>query len=248
MHTIQIFRGNLLLGVILISISIAIYFLQIVLFNDSRNTMFYFLQDMAFVPVQVLLVTLILDEILNIREKKLKVKKMNLVISTFYTEMGTELIENLSGFIVNFEQLKNELEKNTNWSDKNSQEVRKIINKFKVVSDSHMGDLELLKSFLINQKNYMLTVFENPNLMEHDAFTDMLWAIYHIADELDNREEILTLPEKDMQHISGDIERAYKLLVSEWTYYMNHLNREYPYLYSLAARQNPFSDNDVVLR
>lgn len=248
MNTIRIFKGKLILGVLLISLSIAIYFLQIVLFNDSRNTEFYFLQDMAFVPLQVLFVTLILDEILNMREKQLKVKKMNLIISTFYSELGITLIKGLSEFILNFDQLKSELNANTNWSNINSQKMRKTINNFKVIADSRKGNLESLKNYLIDQKSYMLTVFENPNLMEHDAFTDMLWAIYHIADELDHREEILTLPQTDMQHISGDIERAYKLLVSEWTYYMNHLDREYPYLYSLAARKNPFSDNQVIFR
>lgn len=248
MDTIRIFKEKLILGIILISFSIAIYFLQIVIFNDSKTTEFYFLQDMAFVPIQVLLVTLILDEILNIRERKLKVKKMNLVMSTFYSEMGTALIENLSEFIVNFDQLKNELDKITDWSDKNSQAVRKTINQFKVMADSSKGNLVSLSGFLIDNKSYLLKVFENPNLVEHDAFTDMLWAIYHIADELDNREEILTLPQEDMQHISGDIERAYKVLVSEWTYYMNYLNREYPYLYSLAARKNPFSDNEIIFR
>lgn len=246
MNTIRIFKGKLILGALLISLSIVIYFLQIVLFNDSRNTEFYFLQDMAFVPLQVLFVTLILDEILNMREKQLKVKKMNLIISTFYSELGITLIKGLSEFILNFDQLKSELNANTNWSNINSQKMRKTINNFKVIADSRKGNLESLKNYLIDQKSYMLTVFENPNLMEHDAFTDMLWAIYHIADELDHREEILTLPQTDMQHISGDIERAYKLLVSEWTYYMNYLDREYPYLYSLAARKNPFSDNEVI--
>lgn len=243
----RIFKGKVLLGIILIGLSVAIYLIQIALFNDSRNTKFYFLQDMAFVPVQVLLVTLILDEILNIREKQLKVKKMDLIISTFYTELGITLIKTLSEFIINFDELKKDLNSNTNWSDINSHKMRKIINDFQVKADSRKGNLESLKCYLIDRKSYMLKVFENPNLMEHDVFTDMLWAIYHIADELDHRGDLLILQLEDSEHISGDIERAYKLLVSEWTYYMNHLNREYPYLYSLAERRNPFSDNEVII-
>lgn len=245
MGRIRIFNRKLLLGIILISLSVSIYLLQIVLFKDTRNTEFYLLQDMAFVPLQVLLVTLILEEILNIREKQLKLKKMDLIISTFYTELGITLIKHLSEFILNFDQLKKALSADLNWSNTNSQKTRKIISAFNVQADSGKGNLESLKIYLIDSKRFMLKVFENPNLVEHDAFTDMLWAIYHIADELEHREDLLNLPQNDKQHIAGDIERAYKLLISEWTYYMNHLNREYPYLYSLAERKNPFSDSKV---
>ena len=153
MNTIRIFKGKLILGALLISLSIAIYFLQIVLFNDSRNTEFYFLQDMAFVPLQVLFVTLILDEILNMREKQLKVKKMNLIISTFYSELGITLVKSLSEFILNFDQLKSELNANTNWSNINSKKMRKTINNFKVIADSRKGNLESLKNYLIDQKS-----------------------------------------------------------------------------------------------
>ena len=41
-------------------------------------------------------------------------------------------------------------------------------------------------------------------------------------------------------HLSGDITRAYGLLVREWLAHMEHLKREYPYLFSLAVRMNPF--------
>jgi hypothetical protein len=90
-------------------------------------------------------------------------------------------------------------------------------------------------------------MFENSNLLEHDTFTEMLWAVFHIADELESRESLDSLPKKDLEHLAIDISRGYKLLVYEWIYYMNHLKKEYPYLYSLAVRKNPFSDNCSVI-
>jgi len=38
----------------------------------------------------------------------------------------------------------------------------------------------------------------------------------------------------------GDVRRAYGLLASEWLSYMKHLRDNYPYLFSLAMRTNPF--------
>jgi hypothetical protein len=38
-----------------------------------------------------------------------------------------------------------------------------------------------------------------------------------------------------------DIRRAYHLLLREWLGYMAHLHADYPYLFSLAVRTNPFN-------
>jgi hypothetical protein len=37
------------------------------------------------------------------------------------------------------------------------------------------------------------------------------------------------------------MKRAFSALVNVWLGYMHHLKKEYPYLYSLAVRTNPFN-------
>jgi len=54
------------------------------------------------------------------------------------------------------------------------------------------------------------------------------------------RHDLKNLPEADSEHLTGDIKRAYSLLIVEWIIYMRHLYNNYPYLYSLAVRTNPF--------
>jgi hypothetical protein len=99
---------------------------------------------------------------------------------------------------------------------------------------------------LLSWKQGMLSMFENPNLFEHDRFTQMLWALYHLMDELRSRENLEGLPAADLKHLSGDIRRAYALLVTEWAYIIRHMKQRYPYLYSLAARKNPFTPMNAV--
>jgi len=41
-------------------------------------------------------------------------------------------------------------------------------------------------------------------------------------------------------HLAHDVARAYSFLVREWLAYMKHLKDNYPYLFSLAIRTNPF--------
>jgi hypothetical protein len=45
----------------------------------------------------------------------------------------------------------------------------------------------------------------------------------------------------DYEHLSGDIKRAYIMLITEWVAYMKHLKGSYPYLFPLAVRTNPFN-------
>jgi hypothetical protein len=105
-----------------------------------------------------------------------------------------------------------------------------------------------LHALLSEKKKTILVMFENPNLLEHDKITDMLWAVYHVVDELQNREDFSTLPDSDISHLSGDVKRAYRLLIIEWLDYMRHLKARYPYLFSLALRKNPFASCDAVVR
>ena len=106
-----------------------------------------------------------------------------------------------------------------------------------------MGEL---KSFLVGKRGFLLGLLENPNLLEHETFTDLLWAVFHLTEELASREDVRQLADTDYAHLSGDIKRAYVLLISEWVDYMKHLKDHYPYLFSLAIRTNPFDPDASV--
>ena len=51
--------------------------------------------DLAFLPLEVLLVALIIDRVLEWREKQAMLGKMNMVVGVFFTEMGTRLMGDL---------------------------------------------------------------------------------------------------------------------------------------------------------
>ena len=77
----------------LIALSVALFFLQYVAFHDLRNTFFYMLQDIAFLPVQVLLVTLVLESFLRSNEKQERLNKQNMVIGAFFSQIGVALLK-----------------------------------------------------------------------------------------------------------------------------------------------------------
>ena len=104
-------------------------------------------------------------------------------------------------------------------------------------------DLEGLKAFLIQKRAFLLRLLENPNLLEYDRFTNLLWATFHLTEELEARPSLSNLPDADLQHIAIDIQRVYQRLAAEWVFYVEHLKANYPFLFSLVLRIHPFQEH-----
>jgi hypothetical protein len=106
--------------------------------------------------------------------------------------------------------------------------------------DSGIRDLEELKAFLLDKRGFLLSLLENPNLLEHESFTDLLFAVFHLTEELAVRKTVTSLTSPDYHHVANDLKRAYVLLLAEWIAYVRHLKAYYPYIFSLVIRTNPF--------
>jgi hypothetical protein len=234
-------RWYVFLAGLLAAASFSFYLAQVLIFHRPQDTFFYMLQDLAFVPVQVLLVTLILNDLMARREKKALLNKMNMVIGAFFGEVGTELIVHLSKFDRNAAGLRSLLKIETGWNEDNFKQARQKLLSQNYMIDPRSGDLEILNEFLSAKRAFLLSLLENQNLLEHQSFTDLLWAVSHLTEELKLRSDFAELPESDLTHLAGDIKRAYVLLLTEWLGYVRHLKTAYPYIYSLVLRSNPLN-------
>ena len=67
---------RVLLGILLVLLSAFFYALHYVLFRDSHHIFIYLVGDIAFVFIEVLLVTLIIHHLLGEREKRAMLKKL----------------------------------------------------------------------------------------------------------------------------------------------------------------------------
>ncbi len=237
---------NLIICSVLILISFGVYFFQIIYFNDIDQTLFLLFQDLAFLPISVILISYILEKYMNNKEKEENFQKLQIVVSAFYSEIGTSLIKKISEFDRNLVAFKDNFNFEEALNKNDRKNILKKLKSFDYDIDSSLGDLIDLKEFLLSKKTYIARMFENPNLLQHSRFTDMIWAVYHVLDELENREKIGNLPINDMKHLSIDLQRAYLMLIYEWFAYMAYLNKEYPYLFSLAIRKSPFEENEII--
>lgn len=234
---------QIILGFSLIILSVIFYLIHFIIFRDAHHIFIYLVGDVAFVFIEVLLVTMIIHQLLGVREKRGRLEKLNMVIGAFFSEVGTRLLTYFSDFDPNLDSIKKELVVTTEWSDKEFVTMSKRLKNYKYSVEIQKVELEYLRDFLIGKRDFLLRLLENPNLLEHEAFTGLLRAVFHLAEEIESREDIRQLPESDYSHLAGDIKRAYILLVHEWLSYMKHLKDNFPYLFSLAMRMNPFDQS-----
>ncbi|MCL7410758.1 MAG: hypothetical protein P1P69_01765 [Methanosarcinaceae archaeon] len=227
-------------GISLIVISAAVYFIHYLVFHDIHHIFIYFLGDIAFVPIEVLMVTLILHQLLTYMEKRNMLEKLNMVIGVFFSEIGTKFLCFLSDFDPDLDAVRNELVVTNDWNDEDFLYTKKRLKNYNYSVDIRNIDLVKLRTLLGENRNILVRLLENPTLLEHESFTELLRAVFHLLEELVARGDLEDLPDTDLDHISGDIGRVYGLLVDEWLDYMQHLKNNYPYLFSLSMRTNPF--------
>lgn len=237
---------KIVLSVALVVLSAAVYFIHYLIFRDAHHIFIYLIGDIAFVFLEVLLVTMVIHEVLAVREKKAMRHKLNMIIGAFFSEVGRELIEVLSVFQVDRASLAKELKIRQDCSEEIFRRIKSKVCKRQYDIDAQRGDLERLKELLKSKRGFLLNLLENPNLLEHEMFTNLLWAVFHLTEELCFRESLSGLPESDYSHLAGDMKRAYQRLILEWVEYMRHLKHHYGYLFSLAVRTNPFDEDACV--
>lgn len=237
------YRGILLTAGLLIAVSITVYVVQWEIFHDVRDAAFYLLQDLAFLPIQVLLVAIIVESILARREKNRLLRKMNMVIGTFFSELGLSLLGMLTRFIENGQDFKARLAIGPEWTAQDWKRALDTAAAFDCRVEIEQMDLPATRDLLEKHRQLLTLLFANPNLMEHDRFTDLLWAVSHLREELAARNSLESLPPADLAHLANDIRRVYSLLSIEWLLYCRHLQLAYPYIYSVMVRIHPLQES-----
>ena len=238
----KLFSWTFIMTLTLLTASAIAYTIHYFIFKDAHHIFIYMLGDLGFLFLDVLLVILLLERLLNRRDKKALLGKLNIVIGTFFSEVGLGLLKRINVFVENWQELEKDCEISLEWEKKDFKRAIGAANEFPFAIDIRVEYLLELREHLIAKRPCLMRMLENPNLFEHEQFTDLLWAIFHLTEELSFRgDELDNLPETDYDHIAGDLRRAYSQLTEQWLLYTLHLKENYPFLFSLAARINPMN-------
>lgn len=193
------------------------------------------------------ILTNIAERLLHRRQRDMHRQHLNMLIGVFFTEVGNELLRILTSFDPNIVGLRKNFTMAAKWTEKEFIHLRKSLHDYEHDVDPARLDLDVLYRFLKEKGDLLIHQLENADLIENETFTELLWAVVHLRDELAARSTLVRLPESDIDHLANDVKRAYGLLTRQWLEYMVHLKNRYPFLFSLAVRTNPFVENPSVI-
>jgi len=181
------------------------------------------------------------------REFRSRMEKLNMLIGLFFSEVGLYLMSTFSDYDEGFERIRPSLIITAKWTDQDFDRVIRNLRDYRFKAGKERLDLVNLRAFLFKSREFLVRLLENPVLLEHQSFTDLLRAVFHLTEELAYREDVTRLPAADQAHLAGDVKRVYDLLILEWLDYMKYLKKNYPFLFSLAIRTNPFDRSASII-
>ncbi|MDD1708752.1 MAG: potassium channel family protein [Methanoregulaceae archaeon] len=180
------------------------------------------------------------ETLLSGEERRSRRRKINMIVGLFFSEIGTDLLRMLSSRDPCIADIRKEFLVSASWTPSDFEQLRTRLNRHRYCVTADSIDLTGLKHALVQKREFLLSLLENPVIFEHDSFTGTLQAFFHLTEELMHRKNLSGVSRADAAHLVHDVNRGYRLLVFEWVTYMEHLKEHYPYLFSLAMRTNPF--------
>jgi hypothetical protein len=159
-----------------------------------------FLAQLGFLPISVLLVTIILNQLLGLRAKA---AKLNMVIGAFFSEVGGPLLKTLTACDRSLLEFQPRVAHISHWTAPDFAGFSQGLAEKDFLIELKEGDLEALRNFLLQKRDFLLRLLENPNLLEHDSFSSLLLAVFHLTEELAQRTDLHLLTTSDRKHLAG---------------------------------------------
>ena len=223
---------NIRISVIaLIVISIVIYLIQIAIFHDVRTTEFYLLQDLAFMPLTIAIATIVVGGVIDAREKKDRLEKTRMLTSSFFTEIGASLLQEMmrmteaNDFIYGVVSGAHSAEMDEN-------QTIEQIKSMHICLHLDQPGYEQTRQIISSNKTNILILASNPLVIEHESFTDVLWGIFHLIDEFRLRGEWSDLTAQDKAHFEDDFAKVLRLLLLNWISDVHYLQETFPDFYA----------------
>ncbi|MCX7831564.1 MAG: hypothetical protein N2440_01535 [Actinobacteria bacterium] len=235
---------KLLAATLLVALSALLYVIHFLIFKDAHHIFLFLLHELAFLPLEVLIVAMVLERVLEQITSEERSARKKMILGSVFSEFGNELLHILSkkadkDFVSQFtDEFLNEMfSAPPKQFEKMSEELIKPTR-----LDLTRSDFVELKEFLLEKRNFLLSIIENPSLTEEESFTETAFSIMHLSDELSYRKDLNKIGDTDLEHLRGDTLRILFNLTKEWLDYMRFIKNRYPYLFSLSVRANPFAE------
>ena len=218
------FTWEIRLACLLIAVSVIIYAVKFLFFGDNgaSNTLSYIFNSLGFLPINILIVTLIINRLLTMRAKREQQEKTRMVIGLFFSEMGDTLLRKMVQWDKSPETLRENMMVKNTWTNGQYAAAKDHASKLFTRTVPSPDDLNDIRELFIRNHDFMLRLIENPVLLEHNTVSKLLQDLFHLGEELESRSDLRTLPATDLAHLTGDVNRVYCQLTTAWLEHMKY--------------------------
>mgnify|MGYP001550662178 CR=1 FL=1 len=183
------------------------------------------------------------EMVLSKRELKIRNQKLHILMGLFFSEIGNKLLVLFLYGDNEKTEMRSEIDLSGLESEQDFKNKTDQLQKFHYTIEPQKTDFIYLQNFLSQKKELLVRFLENPYLIDHENFTELIRSIFHLFEELQYRMNVSKMIDDDKDHVVVDINRIYKALVPQWLDYMLYIKGDYPYLYKYALKMNPFIES-----
>lgn len=180
------------------------------------------------------------EMLLGRREKQARGEKLDMIVGLFFSQVGATLVRRLIRADGGIGFLRENLDVSLGWTKERFRKAEAMLRAYPYDLDMTAIDLPALRALLGANSEFLVRLLENPNVLEHEAFTSLLQAVFHLKEELDHRPDLAGVPQKDLDHLRVDIKRVYSQILLQWLHYLDHIKDNFPYFFSFQLRVTPF--------
>lgn len=227
---------------LLLCASALLYAIHYLIFRDLHHLAIFGLHELAFVPLEVILVTLGLDQLVEKTHREEARSKVSIIETLYFNESGGTMLRYLTSFDPDAARLRELLQVTQDWRSSDFRQAIRQLKSYPFLLDLERIDFFGLHYHLSQRHEYYRSMLENPALTQSEAFTEMIMKIYLLWEELDGRTNLYQLPEKDRSYLAELLHEIYRELTEYWLDNVYNHSIHNRFRLHRAIESNPFLD------
>lgn len=227
---------------LLLCASALLYAIHYLIFRDLHHLAIFGLHELAFVPLEVILVTLGLDQLVEKTHREEARSKVSIIETLYFNESGGTMLRYLTSFDPDAARLRELLQVTQDWHSSDFRQAIRQLKSYPFLLDLDRIDFFGLHYHLSQRHEYYRSMLENPALTQSEAFTEMIMKIYLLWEELDGRTNLYQLPEKDRSYLAELLHEIYRELTEYWLDNVYNHSIHNRFRLHRAVESNPFLD------
>ena len=227
---------------LLLCASALLYAIHYLIFRDLHHLAIFGLHELAFVPLEVILVTLGLDQLVEKTHREEARSKVSIIETLYFNESGSTMLRYLTSFDPDAARLRELLQVTQDWRSSDFRQAIRQLKSYPFLLDLERIDFFGLHYHLSQRHEYYRSMLENPALTQSEAFTEMIMKIYLLWEELDGRTNLYQLPEKDRNYLAELLHEIYRELTEYWLDNVYNHSIHNRFRLHRAIESNPFLD------